>query len=352
MNSAQSISSWELEHFPLPLRRPLQPRVSSKTIAKQVRIPPSAPILEVQACSHIGLQIRRKTSFHKGWDSSEDLPSPHNSIYEAYQVSNKSFEEVGNVFNADAWPKATPKLSHLSAPHEVLRYELAPATVQRSDENNGNPQSPLSPLTPFIPFAINDAQFRYGKGTLLDSIPEKKSNATIHNLSRTLSANNLETIPLLTPSSAAKSPRRKLSFSTNDIPLISNSYHKAIAMIEKSAQPVYEVYAGPKGPIDEPPVRRLTPPGMPSWTEVQRSAARDWRRYRRLRSAYGPIDQHPYSRAAAQKDRAVVEPVRKRWWSDLTSWVSLACCGMDYDGEVVELRTAEPVVIARYERVN
>jgi hypothetical protein len=194
-------------------------------------------------------------------------------------------------------------------------------------------------------YAVDDIQFLYGQGTILDTISEKKSNGTLTTLARTVSLNDLtkmghlghrDSLPLV------KHPRRKVSFSMTDVANINTSYHSALAAIEKKIStppPMHHlIYAEPKIPITPPLQRPATPPGMPSWTEHQRQPRRiptrsqssspfrvsnfldfihsrrsttpevgvvpDYRamaRYRPPRSAYGLMSQHPFVRASVAK---------------------------------------------------
>ena len=86
---------------------------------------------------------------------------------------------------------------------------------------------------------VRDEEFRYGRGTVLDTIAEKHSNGTIRSLARPRSADNVCNIPFLAHRDSfivTKSPRRKHSFSVDDVQLINRSYHEMC----------HEIYASPK----------------------------------------------------------------------------------------------------------
>jgi hypothetical protein len=86
---------------------------------------------------------------------------------------------------------------------------------------------------------IQDAEFRYGRGTILDTITEKNSNGTMRSVVRPRSADNIHIIPVLGHRDSllvAKSLRRRLSFSLDDVHLIKQSYHELC----------HEIYASPK----------------------------------------------------------------------------------------------------------
>jgi hypothetical protein len=294
-----------------PARTPLQIRTTSASSASSLK------------------QVRRKDSFLHRADSSEDYPSPHESIFEAFYFSATNSDESNS---------------------RIELITLHPH-VGLNDENKG-------PSTPPVANLIDDIQFRYGHGTVLETIAEQKSSGT-RTVSRTKSLDGMPSFPFLNHRDSfvlSKSPRRKHSFSLDDLALINRYYHEACALIEKDAckacKPlpleVPEIYAQPKKPLHAPPERPLTPPGMPSWTAAQNvlprarvsstpsrqtrfqrffglppsgltissrmssspalEATRDRvasapvrgrmaPRFRPPQSAYGPLDQHPFSRA-------------------------------------------------------
>ncbi|KAL5318319.1 hypothetical protein ACEPPN_013378 [Leptodophora sp. 'Broadleaf-Isolate-01'] len=270
--------------------------------------------------------IRRKGSFIRLPDSSEDLPSSHESIFEAVCFS------------------ASEASSHQAEIVDIP--SRIPRPVKRNDENSREISSS---------YYIDAIYFRYGYGTALDTITEQKSFTTIRSKARTKSADNSPSIPFLGHRDSfiiAKTPRRQISFSLDDVVEIKKSYHDACAVIEQEiCKPLLaqEVYAEPKAPIQAPPDRPPTPPGMPSWTESQILAIPHRRpsqapqaprqnmiqrffnlsgttttpsdqvpeernravsapvrgraapRFRPPKSVYGPIDQHPFAKAPIAK---------------------------------------------------
>ena len=202
-------------------------------------------------------QIRRKSSFILRVDSSEDCPSPHDSIYEAFRFSGPNSDDSGN--RAEVWP--TLDLQRAST--------LSLSQDQGVNENNRVGGTSTNQHT------IDDIEFRYGHGTILETITERKSNNTMISLERPKSADNLTSVPFLGHRDSfilVNSPRRKTSFSVDDLDLTKTSYHEACAIIERTAQktiPVHEIYAQPRTPILAPPERPPTPDGMPSWTASQ-----------------------------------------------------------------------------------
>jgi hypothetical protein len=298
-----------------PLRMPLSPRAVS----------PTPPIQK---------QIRRKHSFVLRGDSSEEIPSPHDSIFEAYYFSAANSEES----------------SHKIELVSISKHDIPGATV----DSGGNDENSRQLTTPANPCFVDDIEFRYGHGTVLETITEQKSCNTIRETARTKSADDLPKFPSLTHRDSfvlAKTPRRKHSFSVDDLALIKQNYHEACAMIEREIRkplPVHKIYAQPKNPIHPPVYRPPTPPGMPSWTAAQNLSprvrgthnqpsvqnrlqrflhlpasgitlssrvpaanltrsvsaplhARIAPRFRPPRSVYGPIDRHPFLNAPVAK---------------------------------------------------
>ncbi|RDW68263.1 hypothetical protein BP5796_08920 [Coleophoma crateriformis] len=262
--------------------------------------------------NHTSLQIplRRKASFIRHADSSEASPSPHSSIYEAYYISNPTSEDT-------------------SSPDGASGKDLIPRMF--GDENNR--------IAPLLFAELDENHFRYGHGTILDTITEKTSNGTIRTLARAKSAEDLPTLLRRRRSvHIIDKLRRKQSFSVDDLGPINEAYHEACSLIER-AKPrraaTQEIYAKPKIPFLAPPERPPTPPGLPSWTESQRLNRRagsrqissqsqtgnrlqrffglgsmsDSRsasisrapRFRPPRSAYGNINSHPFAQAPVAK---------------------------------------------------
>lgn len=220
--------------------------------------------------------IRRKESFIRTFDSSEGSPlSSDNSIFEAFLFSNSNSEDSITACS---------------------RHAVSDGSVH----NNENMRhASISTRSEPIP----TTEFLYGHGTVLDTITEQRSYGTIrtvartksaddistcHSISRARSADDISTTPLLGHRDsfilAKDCPRRKQSFSLDDIWSIKGSYHDACAMIDQAARrrdratqrkiSIHEVYAKPKEPLLAPPERPDTPPGCPSWTEAQRPGPR------------------------------------------------------------------------------
>lgn len=223
---------------------------------------PTAAILQTQ-------QIRRKSSFIHRIDSSEDQPSSHESIFEAEYVSNVNSEDSGQRLDSRPTTTANP-----------LGGIAFSSMIAHNDENARERPIYLSVVeTPIL----------YGHGTPLATIIEQKSATTMRTTTPALSRPRFtpdfssclapatprlaycDSMELLSTSTMS-SPRRRNSFSADDLELIKRSYHDACTTIARNARrafPVDEIYAQPRRPVVPPPNRPGTPPGMPSWTAAQ-----------------------------------------------------------------------------------
>jgi hypothetical protein len=336
-------------------RSPLIPRIaSSMTSSASTQLTSSVP-------NNVHQQhLRRKQSLiGRLVDSSESVPSPHSSIYEATYCPTDS-SESNNRFELRV-PLTLKLVPHNAASH--IRLQAI------SDENS--PTSAPSPGQEFnatefaaqtLDSIIGNTPIIYGKGTALETITEQKSNATLGPLIHTRSCSAVTASHLAHQSSRelAQTLQRRGSFSVDDLAVANHSYHEAIALIEHTARrplPIHDIYASPRTPTHPPPHRPPTPPGLPSWTAAQEAAARDsanrqsrrrrpqssgrisrfWQRefgnishssrlpssstpspfssgptrinrFRVPRSAYSNISSHPFTRAASIKLSNTVAP--------------------------------------------
>ncbi|KAK6612100.1 hypothetical protein H4I96_01313 [Botrytis cinerea] len=261
--------------------------------------------------------IRRKGSFIRAIpDSSEESPlSSDNSIFEAFLFSNSNSED--SVHKFDTLP----------------RSKQAACEVSSSNDENMRQTSTSTQLDTTV-----TTEFLYGHGTVLDTITEQKSYGTMRSVTRTKSADDISTSPLLghrdSFTIAKNRPRHKQSFSLDDIWCIKDSYHDACAMIDQAARrrlSIHEVYAKPKEPLLAPPERPDTPPG--SFNSSSYSSSKTTKnaiigahtftntceifftgrvvsapglaqlppRFRAPRSVYSAIDTHPFSSAPVHK---------------------------------------------------
>ncbi|KAI9046746.1 hypothetical protein LZ554_009484 [Drepanopeziza brunnea f. sp. 'monogermtubi'] len=247
----------------------------------------------VTPTSPINNSLRRKGSFLRH-DSSEEIPSSHDSIFEAYCLSGSE----GSFHKAEL----------IDIPGRI------PRLILRNDENS-RATSPSS--------VADTISFRYGNGTVLDTITEQKSVATLRSKNtKTKSADASPNVPFLTHRDSfiiSKTPRRMVSFSLDDIELIKQSYHDACTKIEKEAfQPLLleHIYAEPKTPIHAPPDRLPTPEGMPSWTEAQKRPIPPRRRPQPVKQnifrKFLGMPGFPKKTSSQERDRTVSAPVRGR----------------------------------------
>jgi hypothetical protein len=199
-------------------------------------------------------QIRHKSSFILRGDSSEDVPSPHDSIFEAFCFSAANSED---------------------STHKIEVVPVSQHSPGTADESAGADENSRQPSISADTLSVGNIGFRYGHGTVLETITEQKSSNTMRTLARARSADDVSLVPFLNHCDSfevARSPRRKQSFSVDDLALIQRNYHEACAMIERETRkplPVHEIYAQPKDPIHPPVYRPPTPPGVPSWTAAQ-----------------------------------------------------------------------------------
>lgn len=306
-------------------REPLQPRVSTGLFK----------------------QVRRKSSFLLRSDSSDDYPSPHDSIFEAVYISATNSDELSNRIELVAIPPRKSKTQ-----------------IRRSGENDENSREQSSTL---ILTQIDDVEFLYGHGTLLDTITEQKSNATMRTLARSKSADDMPNSQFLSHRDSfmlAKKVRRQESLSLGNMVLMDEFYHAVCSMIAREGRKylsINEIYAEPKAPAYAPPERPPTPPGMPSWTEAQSRrqsrnstcnqsgtqtrirrffglralgmthsphipgsrtssspiAGRAAFRFKPPRSIYGTLNQHPFASAPISKARGVLSQSRPSNTSDI-----------------------------------
>lgn len=206
--------------------------------------------------------LRRKSSFISRVDSSEEMPNSHESIFMAEYLSSNSEDSS----------------------HKIELHPIQKSTAPNHTDDIDASRS-ISP-------SVGNTVIKYGHGTPLTTIVEQKSRATL----RTVDSEMLQTSgselavasttscllghrnSLELPSTVTlRIPRRRKSFSADDLILIKHSYHKACSTIELSTRrlrPVNKIYAEPRAPVIPPLERPSTPPGMPSWTAAQNAPTR------------------------------------------------------------------------------
>jgi hypothetical protein len=222
--------------------------------------PPRTPTLPQRK------RIRRKSSLIRRIDSSEEIPSSHESIFHAERFPSTNSEDN----DSGIWPKAT------------LSLTIGPSTSTNLVGNNENIRDEL--LAP----TIGRTPILYGHGTALTTIVEQKSTRTMSTKVSPIGPGSASEVSLartsipnllghrgnfdLPSAVTLRSPRRRKSFSADDLVLIKRSYHEACLVIErkiKGSMQIHDVYAEPHTPILPPIERPSTPPGMPSWTAAQ-----------------------------------------------------------------------------------
>jgi hypothetical protein len=194
------------------------------------------------------------------------MASSHESIFHAERCSSTNSEENDN----ELCPKTTIS--------PIIR-QIASINLVGNNENVRNQL--LAPN-------IGSTPILYGHGTALTTNVEEKSSTTmstkvssVHpgstfevSLARTsipklLGHRNSFDLPLTV---RLRSPRRRKSFSADDLVFIMRSYHEACAVIERTNRgslQIHDIYAQPRTPIFPPIERPPTPSGMLLWTAVQ-----------------------------------------------------------------------------------
>lgn len=255
-------------------------------------------ILSSTATVKVSQRVRRKSSFVRRRDSSESVPSSHDSIFVA--------EYLSPVNSEDNDYKTEPRQNFDSSVQLPAMAEL-PSLLPDNDENSSGPLS------------IGSTPILYGHGTPLATIIEQKSSSATmrtststmsptRTLIRARSASDLSlstasastsTQPQITGASPLKAEfsisgmiRRLASFSADDLDSVKLSWPEGYdpnratgagkssmdseipKMQDSTMDEINEIYAQPLRPLQPPIERPSTPPGMPSWTAAQQRRPR------------------------------------------------------------------------------
>lgn len=242
-----------------------------------------------------GQRVRRKSSFVRRLDSSESVPSSHDSIFVAEYLSPLNSEDSG--YKIDPWQNIDSLTQLPPADEDEL-----PSLNTDNDENTSRCLS------------IGNTPMLYGYGTPLTTIIEQKSSSTsmrtstgttspTRSLIRPHSASGLSTSttsasgkpqfpsssPLKVQFSASGMILPLGSFSSDDSDAVKllrprgNDADRAVGAGQSSTDcqtperypsPINEIYAEPLRPLQPPVLRPSTPPGMPSWTAAQQRRPR------------------------------------------------------------------------------
>lgn len=234
-------------------------------------------------------KVSRKPSFARRLDSSESIPSSHDSIFAAEYVSPHVSEDGG--YKIEKW--------------QVIGSSIRPSAIEEqmppllgNDENSD------------IGLPVGNTRIIYGHGTALTTIIEQKSSsATMRTISTPSPVRTLtrpRSMSDLSSSSASASIRKQppkngpvrgefsisgmihrlASFSDEDVGAIKLSWPegydpnankpKGVTKSSMDGSPsemqetaFRQIYAQPLSPIQPPIERPATPPGMPSWTAAQ-----------------------------------------------------------------------------------
>jgi hypothetical protein len=249
-------------------RTPLEPQTNS-----------SSPASSLQQEK----RVRHKLSFIRRLDSSESLPSSHESIFIAEYLSPVNSEDSG--YKGEPW--------------QILNLDSlthSPAIPNSTGDENGIENGHEPQL--FLP--IGNTPILYGHGTPLATIIEQKSSfGTIRTSKATTPTRSLErrhSSSDITPPNLSTTPRPQSLDRQNSASSISSIYlgllsaddvdlrthsHSDLSILSRNRSSRYlssvaehpirisEIYAEPKLPVLPPLERPSTPPGMPSWTAAQ-----------------------------------------------------------------------------------
>ncbi|KAL8964098.1 MAG: hypothetical protein Q9197_007013 [Variospora fuerteventurae] len=229
---------------PSPPRTPLQDTTNS------MNSEPSSPPFHTAKTTQ-STKSRRKFSIsffrHQNLDSSEDIPSPHSSLWDAplaEQPLNTTLP-LGdwNASGSDIPPPPPPK------PKSKKKGK------RKRTSESGSPPAAINSM----PSVRLDPNVHHPH--LLDTITERSSRPTLRSF-RPSSLSLHRDSPSITTLRARTSALRKESFSLTDLPPTRHSLassKSSLSLREETNQPL------PNTPQHAPPDRSPTPPGLPSF---------------------------------------------------------------------------------------
>ncbi|KAI0145305.1 hypothetical protein GGR57DRAFT_304400 [Xylariaceae sp. FL1272] len=236
-------------------------------------------------------------------DSSEGLPSPHESVVDAAWVSTS---DVAKSPYQTARP-ATPAIKALDI--DMLEYD-----------------SPLSLL---------ESPFLYGYGTELTPISEQRSISTFKTgrTAANLSTSDLSSIMHDAPGTRQENKtapplRRRSSFDLADLPKRLSpprdrrQERPKLCTLTYSRPKLVEIHAYPNKPIYPPHKRPPTPPQLESYRKFYKPPAKNTDpsnlsggfevpRFRDVRSGHGNLTAHPFNRLNREEENTRRESRRE-----------------------------------------
>ncbi|KAI4263088.1 MAG: hypothetical protein L6R42_001755 [Xanthoria sp. 1 TBL-2021] len=239
---------------PSPPRTPLQDTTNGMSPE------PSSPIFHT-AKTNQSTKTRRRFSLPffrpQNLDSSEDLPSPHSSLWDAPLANETIYTAIPNG-NWDA---------------SVADITPRPTTLDTKPKKKGRRKGKAKPTSP--PVAIQPPALERSHTQsvnldpnvhhphLLDTITERSSLPTLRSQHPSIRSLQQRT-PSATTLRLRTSALHKKSFSVSDIPAPIHSPPDSSSKSSVSSQN-YTIETLPNAPIEDPPERMPTPPGLPKF---------------------------------------------------------------------------------------
>ncbi|KAL8729405.1 MAG: hypothetical protein Q9181_005015, partial [Wetmoreana brouardii] len=228
---------------PSPPRTPLQDTTNSMSPE------PSSPPFHTAKTTQSAKCRRRFSIFfrHQNIDSSESIPSPHSSLWDA-PLADQPLEPVKPIGNWDSFAA-----------------DITPCPDEPRAKKKGKRRSRAKPLSP--PAAIKSSpSTRLDPNVhhphLLDTITERSSLPTLR--SKHPSIVSLQNRPpSISTLRARTSALRKESFSLTDLPPAAPAPTDSSSKSSLSSLPDETIQPIPNTPTHDPPERMPTPPGLP-----------------------------------------------------------------------------------------
>ncbi|KAL8681858.1 MAG: hypothetical protein Q9224_006821, partial [Gallowayella concinna] len=241
---------------PSPPRTPLQETTNSMSPE-----PPSSPTYHTAKSSQ-STKTRRKFSIPffrpPNLDSSESIPSPHSSLWDAPLAEQSIYTAIPNG-NWDAAVADITPIPNTPKPKKKGRQK---------GSRKGSP-NPTTPPTAIQPIAIERAfsaplDLNVHHPHLLDTITERTSLPTLRSHHPSILSLQQRTSSISTLR-ARTSALHKKSFSVTDLPATIHSPPDSSSKSSLSSAENNTLQPLPNTPIHDPPARMPTPPGLPKF---------------------------------------------------------------------------------------
>ncbi|KAL8803856.1 MAG: hypothetical protein Q9182_002912 [Xanthomendoza sp. 2 TL-2023] len=240
---------------PSPPRTPLQDTTNS------VSPEPSSPSYHTAKSSQ-SAKTRRRFSIpffrHPNLDSSESVPSPHSSLWDAPLAEQPVHTAIPN----GNWDAAITSI----APSPSTPKPKKKGRRKGGRKGNAKPTTPppdIRPITVERAFSVPlDPNVHHPH--LLDTITERSSLPTLRSHQPSILSLQQRT-PSISTLRARTSALHKKSFSVTDLPATIHSLPDSSSKSSLSSAESYTPQALPNTPIHDPPARMPTPPGLPTF---------------------------------------------------------------------------------------